>query len=143
MEILSHSPEETKEAVKAFVQTLSPLPDRATIVELVGDLGSGKTTFTQFLGRELGVSETVVSPTFVIQKRYSIPNHPHFTTLIHMDAYRFENPDEVKTLGLQEDIENPKNLILIEWPSKIQNHIPKSVQIHFEHASETSRKISW
>jgi tRNA threonylcarbamoyladenosine biosynthesis protein TsaE len=143
MEIQSHNLEETKEAVKAFVQTLSPLPDRAQIVELIGDLGAGKTTFTQILARELGISETVISPTFIIQKRYPIPNHPHFKTLIHMDVYRFENPDEVKTLGLQEDIQNNENLILIEWPSKIQSHIPQSLQIHFEHLTETSRNISW
>ncbi len=143
MEIISHSIEETKGAVKAFFKTLSPLPEHATIVELIGDLGAGKTTFTKLLGEELGISETVVSPTFVIQKRYSIPNHPHFKTLIHIDAYRFEHPDEITKLGWEEDIRNPENLILVEWPSKMQNHIPKSIQIHFEHVDETSRKISW
>lgn len=142
MEYISQSTEETKEVAKEFLKTLSPLPS-ATIVELIGDLGAGKTTFTKLLSEELGISETVVSPTFVIQKRYSVPNHPQFKTLIHIDAYRFENQSEVKVIALEEDTKNPENLILIEWPSKIQNHIPHSIQIHFEHVNETTRKIWW
>lgn len=143
MEIISHNLEDTKGAAKEFLKTLSPLQSSATVVELIGDLGAGKTTFTQKLAEMLEIQETVVSPTFVIQKRYTIPNHPHFKTLIHIDAYRFENPEEITTLGWQEDLENKENLILIEWPSKMQNHIPESTQIHFEHIDETTRKIWW
>ncbi len=143
MEYICDSLEKTKGAVKEFLKTLSPLPDQATIVELIGDLGAGKTTFTKILGEELRIQETIISPTFVIQKRYPIPNHPHFKTLVHVDAYRFENPDEAKILGIEEDIQNKENLILIEWPSKIQNHIPESIQIHFEHKDENTRIISW
>lgn len=143
MEYISRSVEETKEVAKGFLKTLSPLRSSATIVELVGDLGAGKTTFTKCLAEELGIEETVISPTFVIQKRYPILNHPDFKTLIHIDAYRFENQDEVKVLGLEKDMKHPENLVLIEWPSKIQNHIPESIQIHFEHVNETTRKIWW
>ncbi len=142
MEYISHNLETTKEVAKEFLKTLSPHPS-ATIIELIGDLGAGKTTFTKLLSEELGISETVVSPTFVIQKRYSIPNHSQFKTLIHIDAYRFENPDEITKLGWHEDLQNPENLILVEWPSKIQNHIAQSIPIHFEHLNETTRKIWW
>ncbi len=143
MEYICDSLEKTKEAVKEFLKTLVPHPNHATIIELVGDLGAGKTTFTKILGEELRIQETIISPTFVIQKRYPIPNHPHFKTLVHVDAYRFENPDEAKILGIEEDIQNKENLIIIEWPSKIQDHIKNSIQIYFEHIDETTRKISW
>lgn len=143
MEYICDSLEKTKGAVQEFLKTLVPHPSQATIVELIGDLGAGKTTFTKILGEELGIQETIISPTFVIQKRYSIPNHQKFKTLIHIDAYRFENQDEVKILGIEEDTQNKENLIIIEWPSKIQNHIPESIQIHFEHKDENTRKISW
>jgi len=143
MEYISHNLETTKEAAKEFLKTLSPLPNSATIVELIGDLGAGKTTFTKYLGELLEIQETIISPTFVIQKRYPVSNHTHFKNLIHIDAYRFETEDEVYTLGLEEDFKNPHNLILIEWPSKIQSHIPHSIQIHFEHVNETTRKIWW
>ena len=143
MEYISHNLETTHEVAKEFLKTLSPLRDSATIVELIGDLGAGKTTFTKSLAEELGVKDTVISPTFVIQKRYSITNHRYFKTLIHIDAYRFETQQEIKALNLQQDIQNKENLILIEWPSKIQNHIPESIKLHFEHVDETTRKIWW
>lgn len=143
MEYISHNLETTHEVAKEFLKTLSPLRGRATIIELIGDLGAGKTTFTKSLAEELGVGDTVISPTFVIQKRYSITNHPHFKTLIHIDAYRFETQEEIKALDLEQDIQNGENLILIEWPSKIQNHIPESIKLNFEHVNETTRKIWW
>jgi len=143
MEYISHNLETTHEVAKEFLKTLSPLRDSATTVELIGDLGAGKTTFTKSLAEELGVGDTVISPTFVIQKRYNITNHPHFKTLIHIDAYRFETQEEIKALDLEQDIQNGENLILIEWPSKIQNHIPESIKLNFEHVNETTRKIWW
>lgn len=141
--MVSISLEQTKKVAQGFVENLVPLTDQATVVELVGDLGSGKTTFTQAIAQHLSVSETVVSPTFVIQKRYTIPHHPNFTTLIHIDAYRLENPDEILRLEWKEDLENPENLILVEWPSKIKTHIPNSHQIYFRFIDENTREIDW
>ncbi len=139
--MISKSLNDTKKIAQYFVENLVPLPDQATVVELIGDLGAGKTTFTQALAQYLNVSETVVSPTFVIQKRYKIFNHPHFETIIHIDAYRLENPDEILGLKWKKDIENPQNLILIEWPSKIKTHIPNSHQIYFTFVDENTREI--
>jgi len=143
MKTISHSVEETKEVAKAFIKTLSPLPHHATIIELVGDLGAGKTTFTQNLAQELQIPEIITSPTFVIQKRYVVPNHPQFKTLIHIDAYRLENPNEITKLGWENDLQNPENLIVVEWPNNIQEHIKNSIQIYFNHIDETTREIKW
>jgi tRNA threonylcarbamoyladenosine biosynthesis protein TsaE len=141
--MISISLEQTKKVAQDFLQNLVPLTDQATVVELIGDLGAGKTTFTQAIAQHLSVSETVVSPTFVIQKRYTIPNHPHFKTLIHIDAYRLESPDEILRLNWKEDLENPENLVLVEWSEKIQSHLPESKQITFTFIDEHTREIDW
>ena len=70
MKVLSKNLEETNKVAKDFLNKLSPKADSATIVGLFGDLGSGKTTFTQALAKHLNVSEVVTSPTFVIEKIY-------------------------------------------------------------------------
>lgn len=141
--MISQSVEQTKELAQSFLNQLTPLKNKATVVELVGDLGGGKTTFTKYFAEALGVTDTVISPTFVIQKRYHIPNHPQFKTLIHIDAYRLENPSEILKLDWKEDSKNPENLILIEWSSKIKEHIPESQQITFNFIDENTREIKW
>ena len=80
-----------------FVQNLN-LKEGATTVGLKGNLGSGKTTFSQFVAEELGIDEQITSPTFVIQKRYKIQNSDKFDTLIHIDAYRLSFGEELKVL---------------------------------------------
>src|ERR1700679_1259702 len=106
-----------------FAQSLSPRADTATVVTLSGDLGTGKTTFTQAVAKALGVGEDVTSPTFVIEKIYQLKGQK-FDRLIHIDAYRLENEHELKVLGFEELLEDPKNLILLEWPERVAELIP-------------------
>lgn len=98
--------------------------DRATVLALSGDLGAGKTTFTQELAKTLGISEAVTSPTFVIMKKYST-NDGHFQTLVHIDAYRLEDEAELEVLGFKDELISPRNLIVIEWPEKVSGLVPK------------------
>lgn len=98
--------------------------ETATVIALTGDLGVGKTAFTKEFAKLLGVSHEVTSPTFVIVKSYPIANHPFFKTLTHIDAYRIESEDEMRVLGFVELLNDPTQLICIEWPEKIQNSIP-------------------
>ncbi len=155
-EILSKSLEETKEAAKVFLQKLLPENNCATVVALSGDLGSGKTTFVQSIARLLGISARVTSPTFVIMKTYDLPTtRTNFTEqnlngqatynkLIHVDAYRLKKGEEIKKLGWDETISNPKNLIFIEWPENVADAIPKNViKINFQFIDEKTRKISF
>lgn len=105
----------------------------ATIIALQGELGSGKTYFAQKLGQVAGVKETMQSPTFVIMKIYDI-EWAGYKKFIHIDAYRIEKEQELISLGWQELVEDPKNLILIEWPEKVPGLIPKNAKrIIFEH----------
>lgn len=100
---------------------------KAKVIFLEGDLGAGKTTFTKALAEVMGISkEEVHSPTFILKKEYTA-RHPIFRKLIHIDAYRFLEPKEAKVLRLEEDIQNPFALIVIEWPSKMLKKTPDIV----------------
>lgn len=75
------------------------------------------------------------SPTFVVMKSYDV-NWKGFKKLIHIDAYRLEKEDELLHLGWDELIKDPENVILIEWPEKVENLIPKHAKrIQFKHES--------
>ncbi len=99
----------------------------ATIVGLSGDLGAGKTTLVQAIGKSLGVVETITSPTFVIAKYYDTSD-TRFTKLIHIDAYRIEDPKELEVLGWEHMQKEPNTLIVIEWPEKVEEILPKETR---------------
>ena len=113
----------------------------ATVIGLQGELGSGKTTFAQAFGKVMGVKEDMQSPTFVIMKLYNIDPSTssgqawhRFKKLIHIDAYRIEKEEELLKQGWEELIKNSENLILIEWPERVEGLIPKdSKRILFQH----------
>ncbi len=113
----------------------------ATVVALSGDLGAGKTTLTQAIARELGVKENIISPTFILMKKYSLKN-AHYKQLVHIDAYRFDHHDELLKLGWAELCANPENLILIEWPEKVIGIIPQqALWVELTHKDEHTRSI--
>ena len=115
------TPDDFSPVVAAVLQQAARVIDGAAIVALSGDLGAGKTTFTQALAKTLGVLEPVVSPTFSIMKCYELVNHKHFDRLIHIDAYRIEDLSEIGPLRFQELFVQPRTLICIEWPENIEN----------------------
>ncbi len=96
----------------------------ATLITLSGELGAGKTTFSQMVGQVLGVAETMVSPTFVLEKVYDLTDTRGFTKLIHIDAYRLTGGDELTPLGFTELLQDPRNIILLEWPEKVVDALP-------------------
>jgi len=110
-----------------IVDILARVPasrSHAFCITLTGDLGAGKTTFTQQLAKHLGVTEHVTSPTFGIMKSYELIDHSHFDHLIHIDAYRIEDIAEAGPLRLQEVFTDPTNLVCLEWPEKIAAILP-------------------
>ncbi|TSC70199.1 MAG: UPF0079 ATP-binding protein [Parcubacteria group bacterium Gr01-1014_46] len=139
--------EETEKVARDFVMNIVPNPETATVVGLYGDLGAGKTNFTQAVAKVLGIEESVVSPTFVIEKIYDLPDQnglrtDKFSHLIHIDAYRLEKSEELLHLGWREIIANPKNLILIEWPERVSDIMPEHIKISLKHTkNEQSREV--
>lgn len=96
---------------------------RATVLALSGDLGAGKTAFTKLLAQHLGITETVVSPTFIIAKFYEIsPTVSPWKHLVHIDAYRLESWAELEILKFDEVFSDPQNLVIIEWPEQVTDH---------------------
>ena len=137
-----HSLDETKAFAREFVEGLAPWTHTATVVGLYGNLGAGKTSFTQGVAAALGILDTINSPTFVIEKIYAIPEKEStqtFSHLIHIDAYRLEKSEEMLRLGWAEIISNPQNLILVEWPERIADIMPEHIQVKFEHVTENER----
>ncbi|MEY3783688.1 MAG: hypothetical protein RLZZ230_10 [Candidatus Parcubacteria bacterium] len=112
------------------------------VLALKGDLGAGKTTFTQEFARVLGVTETVNSPTFTIIKQYEL-SHPQFDTLVHMDAYRLESQQEVGPLRLEELFSQPRTVVCVEWPEIIIDSIPETaVWLEFETVEDEARTVT-
>ncbi len=112
------------------------------ILALIGDLGTGKTTFAQGLGAGLGLKELITSPSFIIMKVYPLPKHKFLQYFCHIDAYRLKNSQELKAVGALDYFIDPKALVLIEWAEKIKDILPKNSQIiTFSHLAPKKRLI--
>jgi len=138
----------TDEEMWAFARTLGrqlrPREKGATILALSGDLGAGKTTFTQGIAMALGIQENVVSPTFVLMRQYRIPAERKlaWNQLVHIDAYRLGSDKDLAALRFEEFSQNAMNIIVIEWPERIEAAIPKdSIRITFEIGDKSERII--
>ncbi len=121
--------EELVHEAERFIATLAPESGRASLVTLSGELGAGKTAFTKACAKALGVEESVTSPTFVLEKVYSLdPSATAFKRLVHIDAYRLESGAELAPLGFDELLKDPKTLILLEWPEKVADALPAATR---------------
>lgn len=126
------NPSDFQEVINDILNWYQESGQETLVITLQGDLGAGKTTFTQTLGKHLKIEEQITSPTFTIMKKYLIDDE-QFEQLVHIDAYRIESEDEVGPLRLKEIIEQPRKIICIEWPERIATVIPDSaVQIAIE-----------
>ena len=111
-------------------------PSRALVVELIGDVGAGKTTFTRGLAEGLGITEPVTSPSFTISKSYPLQNGGN---LIHYDFYRLSNPG-LMAADLQENLTNPDNIIIVEWGESISSLLPENhIKIQIEYNDDGRR----
>lgn len=97
------------------------------ILLLKGNLGAGKTTFSQFLLKRLGSSDEVSSPTYAIVNEYDTPKGNVF----HFDLYRMKSADEVEDIGIHEYLDNAF-LCIIEWPEVYEEELA-----HFPHHEMT------
>ncbi len=143
MPLISRSPADTAALARQIISQLKPDPRRATTVFLVGDLGTGKTTFTQSLARALGLDLPVTSPTFVIQKTYEI-DQAGWQKLMHVDCYRLEDGDELTKLGFSEWLASPNTLLVLEWPERVDGVLPApDLQLAFKFVDDKTREIDY
>lgn len=124
----------------------------ASVIGLYGDLGSGKTNFTKILAKNIGVKKEITSPTFIIQRNFDLNEISEnnifeqlttkFKKIYHFDVYRIESLNELKTIGWDEVISNPENLVVIEWANLIEQVLPnETLKIKFSVVDEDTRKL--
>ncbi|MBU6141806.1 tRNA (adenosine(37)-N6)-threonylcarbamoyltransferase complex ATPase subunit type 1 TsaE [Patescibacteria group bacterium] len=141
-----------------------PLRSGATIVALRGDLGAGKTTFTQGFVKALGVKGRVTSPTFLLMRRYALKSRKSrqrrgsrfaarrapkaakvkghmFKNVYHFDLYRIQRASDLQALEFNKIIAEPANIVLIEWPERLGKK-KHAHTVHFKHGkNEKEREI--
>lgn len=145
--MLSKNIKETEEIAKLFLEKIlktKPKNEGALVVALSGDLGAGKTAFTQSVAKHLGIKEEIKSPTFVIYKKYYIKKLGVYKFMFHIDAYRLKNAKELLYLGWEEIINNKEHLVFIEWPENVSKIIPKGAKfVYISHNKNGSRNLKF
>lgn len=135
IELETRSADETRDIGQALASLLRP---RDTIV-LTGDLGAGKTTIVQGIGRGLGVEDHVASPTFTLVREYAGE-----LDVAHVDVYRLERIQDVVDLAIDE-IGGPDRVLLVEWGDAVQELLPADrlrVELTSGPADDDSRRIA-
>lgn len=129
MKLISKSKTDTKKLAEKIAKHLRG----GEVIGLIGELGTGKTTFIQYLAKTLGVKTTVNSPTFNIMKLYKT-HHPFIKYLCHIDAYRLTSVNELLALGPQEYFNKKDTVTVIEWANKVKKILPpKAILIKIHH----------
>jgi tRNA threonylcarbamoyladenosine biosynthesis protein TsaE len=134
IEIESETADRTREVGQALASMLQP---HDTVV-LTGDLGAGKTTLVQGIGRGLGVEDHVASPTFTLVREYT-----GRLDIAHVDVYRLERVQDVLELALDE-LGGPERVLLIEWGDAVSDLLPEDrlrVELTTERSDAETRRI--
>lgn len=109
---------------------------------LQGDLGSGKTTFTQAIARHLGITRPVTSPTFILMRDYQ-PAWGQWQKLYHVDLYRLKSAAQLKSIDLPELWGRKENLVVVEWAQKITTDLPTPrLKLKFKSNQEQTREVT-
>lgn len=127
------------EATRSLGITLGRCLNAGSVILLEGDLGSGKTTLVQGIGIGLGITESIVSPTFTLINEYTEGRLP----LYHFDLYRLESP-EVAALHPEtywEGIDFPLGIVAIEWATRLNDKPSSYLNIHLTHTAQQGRKV--
>lgn len=139
----------TKYTTKSLTETLKLGNKLASsfdtnAIGLTGNLGSGKTAFVKGVGQYFKI-KNITSPTFVVMKVYNIKvksKKLKVKRLVHVDCYRFEDYESLKDIGLEDYLNDPQSLVLIEWADKIEEDLPKSTKyINLELGKKENERI--
>ena len=132
--MIIHSEQEMLDYGEQFAKKLST----PTVIELIGDVGAGKTTFVRGLAKGVGVKDPITSPSFTISKQYALPNNKR---LVHYDFYRLPDPG-LMSEDLSESINDLNAITVIEWSNSVANLLPKRhIQVEIEYNDNDTRSI--
>jgi tRNA threonylcarbamoyladenosine biosynthesis protein TsaE len=125
-----------KETIKiGFV--LSEKCQGGEVFSLSGELGAGKTSLVKGMARGLKIKKGITSPTFIVCNVYEGKR-----SLVHIDAYRLEGRADLENIAFFDYLEDPKNIIVVEWGDKIERYLPeKTKKIKLSYLSEKEREI--
>ena len=140
---LTSNPSQTRKLGGSLAKQVlkSKLGKKAFVIGLEGGLGSGKTTFLQGFAKGLGIKEKILSPTFIIFKKFKAAKAKS-RWFYHVDCYRIKIAEEILELGFKEIISDPRNIIAIEWLGRIKRILPADCLIlKFQVINKNSRKI--
>ncbi len=136
--IITQNAQETTALGQTFAQYLIS-GEVPRVFCLYGNLGSGKTTFTQGIAREMGITSRLLSPTFIIVRRYELIKYNKL--LYHIDLYRLNTTDEMEELGLSEIFADPHAYVVIEWAEKLPELPQKRLDIWFKALDDGKHEI--
>lgn len=129
---------ESEVATRQFGERIGVLLRGGEVIELVGDVGAGKTTLTKGIALGMGITEPIQSPTFTISRVYDAP---HGLRLNHYDFYRLQDAGIMK-LELQEAANDPLGVTIIEWGDIVADVLPADhLMIRFEPSGEAGRTL--
>ncbi|OGZ18988.1 MAG: tRNA (adenosine(37)-N6)-threonylcarbamoyltransferase complex ATPase subunit type 1 TsaE [Candidatus Nealsonbacteria bacterium RBG_13_42_11] len=140
---LTRNPNQTRKLGEILAKEIlkTAVLKKALVLGLEGDLGGGKTTFLQGLARGLGIKEKILSPTFVIMRRFQIK--PTSSSFYHMDCYRLQNEKEALRLGLKKIFFSSRSILAVEWAERIKKILPgNTIFIKFYFIDKNKRKIT-
>ena len=133
--LISRSEAETEKFAAEFAGQLP----RGSVLALHGDLGAGKTVFARGLARGLGVSGAVSSPTYTIVQEYDLADGGRF---YHLDLYRIADERAALGFGVDEFLDDPRAITLLEWPERIAGLLPPgTIHLRLLHRSARERAI--
>lgn len=122
---------------KQFGLNLAKDLKKGDIVALIGDLGTGKTTLTKYIGEGLGITEMITSPTFTIIQEYYSGKLP----LYHFDVYRINDTEEMLELGYEEYFYGD-GITIIEWADQIMEIIPEqAIVINIDYGKTPDERV--
>lgn len=126
--------EEYPQAAREFVKLL----DKGRLFAFYGKMGSGKTTFIKSICEELGVEDTINSPTFAIVNEYEDRSQ---NTIYHFDFYRIKSLEEVYNMGYEEYLYGDA-ICFMEWPELVEELLPEeTVKVFVEELEDTTRSV--
>jgi tRNA threonylcarbamoyladenosine biosynthesis protein TsaE len=147
---LTTSPSQTKKLGEILAKEIlkTKIKKTAFTIGLEGDLGGGKTTFLQGFAKGLGIKQKILSPTFIIMRKFRIPKVISHKSLVnsqwffHIDCYRIQKTKELLDLGFKKIISDPRNLVAVEWSDRVRKILPRgTLNLKFQFVGPHKRKI--
>ena len=135
-EYIAKSQAETEKIAKELVQKLRG----GEVLALVGNLGAGKTVFVKGLAKALGIEDNITSPTFVLMKLYQ-SQHKKIKRLVHVDCYRLEKTEDLTEIGLADYLNDPENIVVIEWADRVVNLPKDAININIDYIEGQTRRV--